>query len=183
MTLVISETLKNNRKEGMKVAIVPLITDIPIVLITILIISKLSSFNLILGSISILGSIFVGYLAYENISLKEIKLKPFEKSTSFRKGIIVNFLNPNPYIFWFTVGAPLVVKALDVNVYAAASFIAGFYIFLVGSQISVAVIVEKYSHFLKSRLYIYLIRITGAMLLVFAFLFLKDGLRLLSPAH
>ena len=40
LTLVISETLKHNRKEGIKVAIALTITDLPIVLITLLILSK-----------------------------------------------------------------------------------------------------------------------------------------------
>jgi threonine/homoserine/homoserine lactone efflux protein len=51
LTLVISETLKHNRKEGIKVAIAPIITDLPIVLVTLLILSKMSNFDPILGSI------------------------------------------------------------------------------------------------------------------------------------
>ena len=48
LTLVISETIQHNIKSGIKVALAPVITDIPIVLLTFFIISKLSSFNLIL---------------------------------------------------------------------------------------------------------------------------------------
>ena len=56
LTLVISETLKHNRKEGIKVAVAPLITDLPIVLVTVFILSRLSKFNSILGTISFLGA-------------------------------------------------------------------------------------------------------------------------------
>ncbi len=182
LTLVISETLKFNKKEGIKVAIAPLITDLPIILTTMLILSKLLTFNFALGFISILGSIFIGYLAFKNIFYKNnisLELEPVEKPASLRKGITVNFFNPNPYIFWFTVGTPTVLKAWDVSVYAAFLFIAGFYFFIIGSQISVAIIVEKLGHhfLIRSRIYKYLIKITGATLLVFAFLFLLDGLR------
>ena len=179
LTLAVSETFKNNRKEGIKVAIAPLITDMPIILITTLILSKLSNFNLILGSISVLGSIFISYLAYKNIFLKNLKLKTVEKLKSLEKGIIANFLNPNPYLFWFTVGAPTVLRALEeVGVFAAIFFPIGFYTFLVGSQISIVTIVGKYMNFLESRIYEYLIRSTGILLLFFALLFLRDGLRL-----
>ena len=41
LTLVISETLKHGKKEGIKVAIAPLLTDLPIVLVTIFILSRL----------------------------------------------------------------------------------------------------------------------------------------------
>ena len=64
LTLVISETLKHDKKEGIKIAVAPILTDLPIVLITLLILSKLTNFDPILGSISILGAIFIGYLAY-----------------------------------------------------------------------------------------------------------------------
>ncbi|MCP2520564.1 LysE family translocator [SCandidatus Aminicenantes bacterium Aminicenantia_JdfR_composite] len=123
LTLVISETLKYNKKEGFKVAIAPLVTDVPIVLITIFILTKLSNFNSILGVISILGAIFLTYLAYESITFKGInldlqKLKP----QSLKKGVIANFLNPHPYIFWFTIGAPTILKASRVNMLSVVFF-------------------------------------------------------------
>lgn len=178
LALVVSETLKNNGKEGIKVAIAPLITDAPIILITTLILSKVSNYNLILGFISITGSIFISYLAYKNIFLRNFEPGNVEKSRSLEKGILVNFLNPNPYLFWFTVGAPTVLKALkEAGVYTAIFFLIGFYIFLVGSQITIAIIVERYRNFLESRIYEYMIRFTGILLLFFALSFLRDGLR------
>ena len=176
LTLVISETLIKNKREGIKVASAPIITDPPIILITTLILLKLSNYNLILGFISILGSIFLCYLAYGNLFFKKFKTGNLEKSKSLEKGMIVNFLNPHPYLFWFTVGAPTLLKALDVSVYTVILFITGFYIFLVGSKILIVLIVERYRNFLESRIYEYLIKLTGIMLLFFAFSFLKDGL-------
>ncbi|CAG0973235.1 hypothetical protein METP3_01622 [Methanosarcinales archaeon] len=176
LTLVISETLIKNKKEGIKVASSPLYTDIPIILITTLILLKISNFNLILGLISILGSIFLCYLAYGNLFFK-LKTGNIDKSKSFEKGVIVNLLNPHPYLFWFTVGAPTLLKAWDVSVYSVILFITGFYIFLVGSKILIVLIVERYRNFLKSRIYEYLVKLTGILLLFFAFSFLKDGLK------
>ncbi|NJD51620.1 MAG: LysE family translocator [Candidatus Methanoperedens sp.] len=176
LTLVISETLIQNKKQGIKAASSPLFTDLPIILITTLILLKISNFNLILGLISILGSIFLCYLAYGNLFFK-LKTGNIEKSKSFEKGMIVNLLNPHPYLFWFTVGAPTMLKARDVSLYAVILFITGFYIFLVGSKILIVLIVERYRNFLKSRIYEYLIKLTGILLLFFAFVFLKDGLK------
>ena len=176
LTLVISETLIKNKKEGIKVASSPLFTDLPIILITTLILLKISNFNVILGLISISGSIFLCYLAYGDLFFK-LKTGNIEKSKSFEKGMIVNLLNPHPYLFWFTVGAPTLLKAWDVSVYSVILFITGFYIFLVGSKILIVLIVERYRNFLKSRIYEYLIKLTGILLLFFAFSFLKDGLK------
>ena len=178
LTLVISETLKHDKKEGIKIAVAPILTDLPIVLITLLILSKLTDFDLILGSISILGAIFIGYLAYENISIKKIELDISEaKPQSIKKGVVANFLNPHPYVFWFIIGAPTVLRAWDVSLFSAILFILGFYIFLVGSKISIAVIVEKSRFFLKSNIYVYTIRLLGMVLLIFSLMFLIDGLK------
>ena len=178
LTLVISETLKHDKKEGIKIAIAPILTDLPIVLITLLILSKLTNFDPILGSISILGAIFIGYLAYENISIKKIELDVSEaKLQSLKKGVIANFLNPHPYVFWFIIGAPTVLRAWDVSLFSAILFILGFYVFLVGSKISIAVIVEKSRSFLKSNIYVYTIRLLGIALLIFSLMFLIDGLK------
>lgn len=178
LTLVISETLKHDKKEGIKIAIAPILTDLPIVLITLLILSKLTNFDPILGSISIFGAIFIGYLAYENISIKKIELDVSEaKPQSIKKGVIANFLNPHPYVFWFIIGAPTVLRAWDVSLFSAILFILGFYIFLVGSKISIAVIVEKSRSFLKSNIYVYTIKLLGIALLIFSLMFLIDGLK------
>ncbi|OPX60056.1 MAG: LysE type translocator [Methanobacterium sp. PtaB.Bin024] len=66
LILVVSQTLKHGSTEGVKVAFAPLITDIPIILITLLLISLISRYNPILGVISIIGGIYLGYMAYES---------------------------------------------------------------------------------------------------------------------
>lgn len=178
LALVISETLKHDEKEGIKVAIAPIITDLPIILITLFILSKFSNFNSILGSISILGAAFIGYVAYETISTKRVEIDVQNiNPQSLKKGVIANFLNPHPYIFWFSIGAPTVLKALDIGNFSAISFIFGFYALLVGSKIFVALATEKSRSFLKSNVYIYTIRFLGILLLIFSLMFLRDGLK------
>jgi threonine/homoserine/homoserine lactone efflux protein len=100
------------------------------------------------------------------------------KARSLQKGIITNFLSPHPYLFWITVGSPIVIKAYNINPLAAVLYIAGFYICLVGSKIIVAIVVDKSKTFLNSRAYVYVIRFLGLALIVFAVIFVRDGLRL-----
>jgi threonine/homoserine/homoserine lactone efflux protein len=177
LTLVISETIKHNKKEGIFVASAPILTDIPIVLLSVFVLAKLSSFNLVLGTISISGALFIVYLAYESITIKGIELNLQKvKAQSLRKGIITNFLNPHPYLFWIAVGAPTILKGYRVNVLSVLFFILGFYLFLVGSKIMVALIVDKSKSFLKSNTYVYIIRTLGFILLIFSVIFIKDGL-------
>ncbi len=51
LTLVISETLQSEIRSGVKVALAPIITDVPIIVLTLFILSKLSNFHNILGNI------------------------------------------------------------------------------------------------------------------------------------
>ena len=178
LTLVISETLKHGAKEGVKVSIAPLLTDLPIVLITLFILSRLADILPLLGVISLLGSAFLIYLGFESLSFKGVDVDAEQiRPQSIKKGVMTNFLNPSPYMFWFTIGAPLLLKALDVSAVSGAIFILGFYLFLVGSKVLIAVVVGKSRFFLKSKNYIYTIRFLGILLLGFAIFFLRDSLR------
>jgi len=181
LTLVISETLRHNKTEGVKIAVAPLITDIPIVLLTIFFLSKMASSDIVLGLISILGGIFIAYLGYDSIRSKGIEIDVQNlKPKSIRKGIIVNILSPHPYIFWLMVGAPLTVKAYQASPVAAFVFIIAFYVMLIGSKISIALIVDKSRAILKNKVFIWTLRILGLVLLIFAILLIKEGIRYLG---
>ena len=86
LTLVISETLQQNIKSGVKVALAPIITDLPIIILTLFILAKLSSFHKILGVISLTGGFVILYIGYESIRSKGIDLNlQAEKSRSLIK--------------------------------------------------------------------------------------------------
>jgi threonine/homoserine/homoserine lactone efflux protein len=55
LTLVISETLQHDAKAGVKVALAPIATDLPIIILTVFILGRLSNFQAILGAISLAG--------------------------------------------------------------------------------------------------------------------------------
>ena len=66
-TFIISETLKYGTREGVKIALVPIISDLPIVLITLYIISMLTEIDVIIGFISLSGAVYLIFLAIEGI--------------------------------------------------------------------------------------------------------------------
>ena len=178
LTLVMSQTLRFGKKEGIKIAVATLITDIPIVFLTILVLAKLSSFNIILGLISFTGALFLFYLAYENITIKKVNLQSKNiKINSLEKGIIANFLNPHPYLFWFSIGGPIILKSYQISIVPAILFIFGFYVCLIGSKIVIALSIDKSKNFFIKNLYFYTIKFLGILLLVFALLFVNDGLK------
>lgn len=181
LTLVISETLQHDFKSGVKVAIAPIITDLPIIFLTLFILSKLSNFNNILGIISFIGAFFILFMGYTNIRTSGVALNKNQvEPKSLIKGVLVNALSPHPYLFWLSVGAPIIFKAMSLNVSAAVVFIVSFYFFLVGSKIVLALLVGHSKSFLRDKAYIFTLRFLGLLLCVFSAVLFYDGLKLLE---
>lgn len=175
LILVIAETLKHSWKEGLKVALAPLLTDVPIILVTLLILSRLSEFEFILGIISLLGFFFLIYLGYQNLKVRIENTSSF-KTNSLKKGILVNFLSPHPYLFWMLIGAPTTIKAYEVNLSASFLFISGFYLFIVGAKMGVALLADKSKQLLNTKAFKLIIKAMGVVLIILALLLLKDAL-------
>jgi threonine/homoserine/homoserine lactone efflux protein len=181
LALVVGETIRHDRRMGIRVALAPLITDVPIVLLSLLLLSRIAGYRNVLGIVSLAGAVFIGYLAYESLRSRGMETGSIpQRPRSFRKGLITNALSPHPYLFWITVGAPIVIRAGQTSLMAALLYILGFYLLLVGSKIAIAFLVDSSKAWIHGRVYLYIIRGLAVVLLVFAVLFLRDGLRLLG---
>lgn len=181
LAVTISETLQYGKWEGIKVAVSPLITDLPIILSVLFVLSHLTSYDSIIGIIALFGAAYLIYSGIESLKIKKDSVEfNVEKKDALKKGIIVNFGNPHPYVFWFSIGGPIIFKSLNTHVSSTILFILGFYIFLVGSKVVVALIVEKSKSFINSKYYFSIIRILGIAQIVFGLAFIKMGLSSLN---
>ena len=173
-TLVVSETLNYGRREGIKVAIAPLITDIPIVAISFFIIDQFANSHLIYGLLSLGGGFFIGFLAIDSFRIKEFDVPDNAKARSIRKGVVTNLLNPAPYIFWITVGIPTVLKGFSQSLVHALLFVIPFYVLLVGSKIVLAIMISKTGR-INPKVMRFINIILGIVLLALAVKFVYDG--------
>ncbi len=181
LTLVIAETLQHDVKSGVKVALAPIVTDLPIILLTWFVLSRLSGFHAVLGAVSLAGGCFVLYMGYESMRTRGVDTTvPEAKPKSLAKGVLANALSPHPYLFWLSVGAPTVIKATSVSATAPVAFLVGFYACLVGAKITLALVVGRSKSFLKGNAYIYILRALGLMLCGLAVFLFYDGLKLLK---
>jgi len=175
MTLVMTETLRHGIGAGIKVALAPLLTDVPIVLLTLLVLNKLENFQTILGVISLCGGGFLLYLGWQSFRVQALDLVVRETSQSLLKGILTNTLSPHPYLFWISVGGPLMLQALNRNTETAIVFIVGFYSCLIGAKIVLAFLAEKAKPFLSGGCYRTMIRGLGLLLIALAGFLFYDG--------
>lgn len=179
--LLVSESLQNGMKSGIKIALAPLITDLPIIFLTLFLSAKLSGLHSVLGVISIIGGLFVMYLGVQRLLTKGVELRlNGAKANSLTKGITVNALSPHPYLFWFGVGAPLLAKAMTQDIFVALSFLGSFYVLLLGSMVLLALLIGRFRSFLNNSIYIYTMRFLGLVLCILAIVLFRDGLSLIK---
>lgn len=179
--LVVSQTLSYGVREGVKVAAAPLITDLPIILLAALLGNTLASRPLPLGILSLAGAGYICFLGWESICIKPAdQPPPASIANSMSKGILTNLLNPHPYLFWITVGTPLLLKTWAGGVWGAMLWLIGFYLMLVGSKIGLSLLVGYSRRLLYGRGYLWLNRILGLVLFFFALILARDGLVLMS---
>lgn len=174
MALVISETVKGGRIGGIKVSLAPLFTDIPLILVIIFILKHIAHIRLLLGIISLVGSLLLIYFGYKDFKTEKINLQTGNiQSTSFKKGLLTNFLNPHPYVFWLFIGVPFMMKGNSVE---RATFVLSFLSGIVGSKICLTFIIEKGKKFIETNYYQRIIKLLGLILILLGLLLLKDGI-------
>lgn len=180
LALVMTETLAHGTRAGLRVALAPLVTDAPIILVTVFILARLSEFRPLLGIVSLAGGLFVCYLGVSHLLVHPASVDLHDaRPLSLFKGILVNFLSPHPYLFWLGVGAPTITRAMAKGPIAPLAFIVGFYLLLVGSKVALAVAVGKSGAFLTGRWYLGIMRLLGGLLIILGILLFREGLRLL----
>lgn len=182
MALVLAQAVRYGTREGVKVALAPLITDLPIVVLaTALVGAAAGVAEGLLGAISLAGAAFVAWLGIGSIRTTGVEAGLADEAPrSWARGALVNALSPHPYLFWVVVGAPVLLRALEQGVLAAAAFLVGFYAALVGSKAILAVIGGASGGRLRGRAYRAVMVTLGVLLLLFAVGLAWEGLRLLG---
>ncbi|WP_457638873.1 LysE family translocator [Persephonella sp.] len=173
MALLISETVKGHRKNGILVSLSPVITDIPILLVFLYLLEKVKEIEGLISLISLCGSFVLFYFGYKNITLRSVQIET-DITGSLKKGVLLNILNPYTYIFWFFIGAPYVANAGFLGgIVFTVSFFAG----ITGSMIVIAIFIDRLKKFFQSKYYLYLLRFIGVLFFILGFVLLKDSIK------
>ena len=131
----LSETMRVGWRRTLPSALAPLISDLPIILLVLLILTRTPDW--FLRIIRIGGGVFLLYLAASYlISFRrgsEDGSTPQQPvRSSVFKAAFTNLLSPNPYIFWGIVAGPILLSAWQQSASLGLSFILGFYGTLIG---------------------------------------------------
>jgi threonine/homoserine/homoserine lactone efflux protein len=136
--LVVTTALQRGVAAGVRVAIAPLLSDLPVVALSVLAVGVFPT--RFLPYVAVAGGVFVALLGVDTFT--KAPLASFEsrraESRDLRRGFITNILSPHPWLFWLGVGGPLLVSAWDKGSGPAVAFLLGFYGLLVGSKLFLA---------------------------------------------
>ncbi|HEY0158614.1 MAG TPA: LysE family translocator [Thermoanaerobaculia bacterium] len=180
LTLVVTQTLRHGAREGVKTALAPLVSDGPIVLLLLFFLNTIASIRPLFGAIAVAGAVYILWLAWESWRAPVPSFTgPAVPPRSFLRGALVNFLNPNPYLFWLTAGTPMLMKAWRHSGAAAAAFIAVFFVCLVGSMVLLALLIARSRERVLEHWYLPVMRALALLLVVFAVLVARDAVVLL----
>ena len=129
-TYIVSQTLANGWRRTLPAVMAPLISDGPIALVTLMILSKVPPD--FVHVLRLVGGAFILYLAWgawKTWRAYDDKTVPVAQSSrqSVLKAATVNLLNPNPYLGWSLVIGPLMLKGWRETPTHGIAMLVGFY--------------------------------------------------------
>jgi len=126
---LLSQSLVNGWRKSVPLVFIPLISDVPVIIIVLVILSNLP--RELLMVLQCLGGAFLLYLAFKAYKAwqtfndnKEVKVT---RSSAFFKGVLVNVLNPNAYIGWGLVMGPMLMKGWSESPVNGIVLLVAFY--------------------------------------------------------
>ena len=135
-TYLISQTLTRGWKRTLPAALAPLVSDGPIILICVLLLSQVPAWmQRILYIASGLFILYLAYGTYNSWKNFDSRLPSLETRTqqSILKAALMNALSPGPYIFWTLVTGPILLKGWRETPVNGIGFLIGFYVTLISS--------------------------------------------------
>ncbi len=180
LAYVISETLAFGWRHSLILALAPLASDAPAILLSLLVLGSMPPW--MLRIIQGIGGLLVLYLAWGTlrrlrqgsaIRLVTDDLAPTQHV--FVRGVLINLLSPGPWIFWTTINGPIVLNAWRQSSASAVAYVVGFYGLLIGG-IVVWVAVFHQARRLDERVVRGLLTLSAAVMAVFGALLLKSAL-------
>jgi threonine/homoserine/homoserine lactone efflux protein len=177
--VLISQTLQHGAVEGFKVASAPLMTDLPIICIALLLFYNLSDLDFALGLTSFAGAALVLLLGVQNLRAEPREYpRSLKPARSYTKGFLVNALSPHPYLFWFSVGVPTIIKLAQDSIDLAIVFLLSFFACLIGAKVMIAILIGHSREIFSGAAYLWLMRVMGLGLIGFSLILVRDGIRL-----
>ena len=170
LTMVIRETLSGGLRAGVWTAAAPIFAAGPLIIVSLLAASWISTRPSILIVISILGAAYLLKMGLECFSIEppSSDLAEVDVSDSFKRGVLTNLLNPNVYIFWFLIGGPLMASVADEEPLAPVAYAVTFLVSIIIVKSIIALAFDRTRGNLSRRSYSIMLSLCGVAMIFFA---------------
>ncbi len=149
-TFLISQALTRGWKRALPGAFAPFISDGPIVLLSVLVLSQLPEWAQ--RAMYIFGGLFVLYLAYGSFkawrNFDETLAHPeLSGQQTIFKAALTNALSPGAYLFWMFVTGPILVRGWRETPINGLGLLIGFYVTFIVCLIAMIIVFGAASRF------------------------------------
>ena len=141
---LLSQTLKNGLRSTLVAALAPLMSDGPIVLLVLLVLTQMPDW--FVSALRFGGGFFLLFLAVKAYRAARVMADtavtdlPNPKKQSIREAALMNMLSPNAYLFWSTIAGPIFLEGWRQAPSHGLAFMIGFYGALIGGFMSFVVL-------------------------------------------
>jgi len=133
-TYVISQTLRNGWRQTLPAALAPLISDGPILILTLLVLSHVpvwfERFLYIAGGFFILYLAYIAFVAWRSFDEARIVTHSASRQSAVRAAMM-NALSPGPYLYWSLVTGPILLTGWRQAPANGVGFLVSFYAMMV----------------------------------------------------
>jgi len=132
---LINQSLTRGSRKTLLMGFAPLISDGPIVVAALLLLSQVPGW--FQRALQIVGGLFVLYLSYSAYQTwrnfqEDVPPTLPSGNNDLLRAATMNLLSPGPYIFWSTVIGPLVIQAWEISFWSAVALVGVFYTAMIG---------------------------------------------------
>jgi len=137
--LVATTALESGLRQGIVVAVIPLVTETLVLIAAVLVLARLPESAL--RWVGLAGGLLLVYMAWR--VLRDARnADPRERAGKlkghFTRVALMGVISPDPWIFWFFIGGPLLLNRWNVGAVQGIIFAASFILCLVGVRVGVA---------------------------------------------
>jgi threonine/homoserine/homoserine lactone efflux protein len=174
-----SQSLTNGWRKTIPLVFAPLISDLPVIILVLLVLTNIP--HEVLRVLQCAGGVFLLYLAYNAYktwrTFDQNDKQDVSRQSSLFKAVLVNLLNPNPYLGWSLVMGPLLIKGWSEHPANGIVLLTGFYCSMIIYSI-VMVALFAATRNLGPRVSRISVGISVVALVIFGFYQLWSGIRI-----
>lgn len=139
---LVSRAIAHGWRRTLPAVLAPLLSDVPVILLVVLLLTRVPP--LFLNVLRVVGGVFLLYLAYGALRASRgeagTAASPAAAHRTFLEAVLINLLNPSPYLGWALVLGPLLLQSWASSAASGIAVLAAFYLSLIAGSSAIVIL-------------------------------------------